>query len=128
MKPIEGIELSGYLDGELEPDRAREVEAALERDPVLRAEFEALAEADKEWKSAGRLAGFVPQAQLPKKKSLVPAAVLVLLVGLRLMPKISDMFAWALVLHATVLAIALPWVVRMAREDIPGSRESKFES
>jgi anti-sigma factor RsiW len=117
MKPIEGIELSGYLDGELEPGRASEVEAAIERDPVLRAEYEALAEADREWKSAGRLAGFVAQTQLPEKKSLVPVAVLVLLVGLRMMPKMSDMFAWALVLHAAALAIALPWVVRMARED-----------
>ena len=35
MKPIEGIELSGFLDGELEPGRASEVEAALETDPAL---------------------------------------------------------------------------------------------
>jgi anti-sigma factor RsiW len=117
MKPIEGSELSGYLDGELEPGRAREVEAAMERDPALRAEYEALAEADREWKLAGRLAGFVPETRVMGNRSVMPAAVLVLLVGLRMMPKMGDVFAWALVLHAIVLAIALQWVVRMARED-----------
>lgn len=35
-------ELSAYLDGELPPDRAREIEGALERDPALQAELESL--------------------------------------------------------------------------------------
>ena len=64
MKPIEPFELSGYLDGELEPDRVRELEAVLARDPALRAEYEALANADREWKSTARLAAFVPDTQV----------------------------------------------------------------
>ncbi len=38
--------LSAYLDGELPPDEAREIEAALEQDPALQAELEALMAAD----------------------------------------------------------------------------------
>lgn len=122
MKPIEPFELSGYLDGELEPDRVRELEAVLERDPALRAEYEALANADRDWKSAAGLAAFAPNTQLQISKSfthspLALATVLVLLVVLRMTPKLTDVFAWGLVLHAIVLAIALQWVVRMARED-----------
>jgi len=122
MKPIEPIELSGYLDGELEPDRVRELEAVLDRDPALRADYEALANADRDWKSAARLAAFVPNTQLQLSKPFTHspfalAAVLALLVVLRMTPKLTDVFAWGLVLHATVLGIALHWVVRMARED-----------
>jgi anti-sigma factor RsiW len=39
-------ELSAYLDGELPPERAREIERALERDPELQAELESLMAAD----------------------------------------------------------------------------------
>jgi hypothetical protein len=123
MKPIEPIELSGYLDGELEPDRVREIEAVLARDPALRADYEALANADSSWKSTARLAAFVPKTQLRISKSFTHspfaiATVLVLLVVLRMTPKLTDAFTWALILHATALAIALQWVVRMSREEL----------
>ncbi|MEO1536338.1 MAG: anti-sigma factor [Pseudomonadota bacterium] len=41
-----GEKLSAYLDGELPDAEAREIEAALERDPALRAELEELMAAD----------------------------------------------------------------------------------
>ena len=44
-------ELSAYLDGELSPERAREIESALERDPELQAELESLMAVDA---AAGR--------------------------------------------------------------------------
>jgi len=121
MKPIEPAELSGYLDGELEPDRALEAEAALASDPLLRAEYHALANADSAWKSAAHFAGFVPNTQLPHRKSLKSsplaiATILVLLAVLRIAPKLGDVIAWGLFFHAAALAVILPWVVRMARE------------
>ncbi len=39
-------ELSAYLDGELPPERAREIDSALEHDPELQAELESLMSAD----------------------------------------------------------------------------------
>ena len=121
MKPIEPSELSGYLDGELEPDRIREVEAALANDPFLRADYHVLADADSAWKSAAHLAAFVPNTQLPPGRSLTRspsaiAAILVLLVVLRITPKLGDLVAWGLIVHAAALAVMLPWVVRMARD------------
>ena len=121
MKPIEPTELSGYLDGELEPDRLREVEAALARDSSLRADYEALANADRAWKSIARSAAFVPDTQLQSGKSLTDsrlaiAAVLVLLVVLRMAPKLTDVIAWGLFLHAATFVPVVHWVVRMVRE------------
>ena len=121
MKPIEPSELSGYLDGELEPDRIREVEAALATDPLLRAEYHALADADRAWKSAAHIAAFVPNTQLPSGSPLTRSpsaitAILVLLVVLRITPKLGDFVAWGLIVHAAALVVVLPWVVRMARE------------
>jgi anti-sigma factor RsiW len=121
MKPIEPTELSGYLDGELAPDRLREVEAALARDSSLRADYEVLANADRAWKSIARSAEFVPRTQLRSARSLTNsrfaiATVLVLLVVLRMMPKVIDVVAWGIVLHAAALVLLLQWVVRMARE------------
>jgi len=124
MKPIEPAELSGYLDGELEPDRIREVEAALAIDPVLRADYHVLADADRTWKSAANIAAFLPNTQLrpvwswslTRSPSAI-AAILVLLVVLRITPKLGDFVAWGLIVHAAALAVVLPWVVRMVQED-----------
>jgi anti-sigma factor RsiW len=121
MKPIEPSELSGYLDGELEPDRVLEVEAALANDPTLRADYQALANADSAWKSAAHSAAFAPNTQLPISKSwtgspFAVAAILVLLVALRIAPKLADVVELGLILHAAALAVMIPWVVHMARE------------
>ena len=121
MKPIEPAKLSGYLDGELERDRVREVEAALADDPSLRADYQALANADTAWKSAADLAAFGPNIRLPPGKALTSspfaiAGILVLLVVLRITPKLGNVVAWDLLFHAAALAIVLLWVVRMARE------------
>ena len=121
MKPIEPAELSGYLDGELGPDRIRELEAALADDPLLRADYHALANADSAWRSAVHQAAFAPNTQLPLSKSLISspfaiAAILFLLLVLRITPKLVDFVAWGFIVHATALAVVLPWIVRMARE------------
>lgn len=122
MQPIEPAELSAYLDGELDSNRARDVAIALATDPALRARYDALANVDAAWRTAVLAAQFTPAVQFEKRKALdisVPilAIVLICLVALLLLSKIDDVMEWSLVLHSIVLTIALPWIVRMAQEE-----------
>ena len=120
MQPIDPVELSAYLDGELEPIRAREVAAALATDSSLRSQYDALASADVAWKTAAETAQFEIQLEKPEAIEISPtilAIVLVVLCGLWLMSKIDGIMGLSLALHSVALMIALPWIVRMARDN-----------
>jgi len=121
MRLIEPAELSAFLDGELDPDRAREIATALASDSELREEYGALAKADVVWKAAADSALFKPSTQLSTSKvfassPLAFAAVLIALIALCVTAKLGTVVVWNFVLHAVALAIALPWIIRMARE------------
>jgi anti-sigma factor RsiW len=120
MKPIEPAELSAYLDGELNPIRAREVETAMTNEPALRAEFNALTEADTAWRAAARSAEFRPAVRLRHSTAVwasLPAATagVALLVAVRILPRLTDTLAWGFFLHGITLAIMVVWVIRLAR-------------
>jgi len=117
MKPIEPEELSAFLDGELGGARAGEVKAALKSDPVLRAEFNALAEKDAAWQSAAGTSVFAPKVQLARHASSIrpwlgTAAILIVLVAVRMLPKLTDGLEFGFILHGIALVIALAWVIR----------------
>ncbi|GMV97976.1 MAG: zf-HC2 domain-containing protein [Phycisphaerae bacterium] len=123
MNPIEPAELSAYLDGELSPRRAREVESALATDPALRAEYERLAALDASWRDAARAAGFDPPVAV-EEAQLTPGAWpawalagLVALLVIRIVPKFIGPALAGAGLHAAALAVILAWaVVRLGRE------------
>ena len=64
MMPIQPEELSALLDGELDAARAAQVRAAIQMDPVLREEFDALSAADAAWGAAADSAAFTPAVML----------------------------------------------------------------
>ena len=125
MKPIEPAELSAYMDGELDPARAQEVEAALESSPALRSEFNRLVSADNSWRTAARTAAFRPDIRLepnnrplPLRSVLRAAGSITLLLAARVVPKLASTLEVELTLNAVALAIALIWIVRMTRADV----------
>lgn len=120
MRPIEPAELSAYLDGELAPSRAKEIEARLASDPALRAQYEELRMQDAAWMSAARSALSVPRVRLgPVENRWQFGARSLLLVGgllaVRLVPKFGELVGLGITLHLIVLALALAWVVDSAR-------------
>jgi anti-sigma factor RsiW len=118
MNPIDPVELSAYLDGELSPARAREVETALASSPALRAELDALAEADKTWRAAARSAAFRPDVRLrgatvPKVSICRTAGAAALLLAVRFLPKLAGALDVELIANGIALAIVIVWVIRM---------------
>jgi anti-sigma factor RsiW len=122
VKPIEPAELSGYMDGELHPARAREVAAALESSPALQSEFNRLVGADNSWRMAAREARFTPRqpTNVPRRlRSVLRAAgSVILLLAVRGVPKLAGTLDVELILNAVALAIALTWIIRMTRADV----------
>lgn len=121
MTPIDPIELSAYLDGELTAVRRQEIEEALAADSALCEEFNALARVDAAWRRAAKTAAFKVDVQLPARsvlaKNWLPAATVVTaLVAVRLLSNLSDTLAWGFVLNTVALAGVLVWVTRMASE------------
>lgn len=118
MNPVDPIELSGYMDGELDPARALEVASALDLDQRLQAEFELLASLDDQLQSTARLADFQVTIHLADAAGItawaMSALVIGVLIGVRMIPKVTDAAVFAAALHAVALAALLVWVVRMA--------------
>jgi len=48
MKPIDPTEISGFMDGELDPDREKEIRNAMTENESLRREYEKLISFDAE--------------------------------------------------------------------------------
>jgi anti-sigma factor RsiW len=125
--PIDPSELSGLLDGELDPVRAQEVRAAIAADPALRAEFEALQDADRAWRDAAASAQFPAAVRVPSevapswwRQSFVAlGAMLVALLALRLVTRFGNAsrWEWVLLLHSLALAAILVWVTRLLGDD-----------
>jgi anti-sigma factor RsiW len=123
VNPIDPAELSAHLDGELDPGRAREVEAALASSPALRGEFNTLVNADNSWRTAARTASFRPGIRVQPANARVRSALraagsVVLLLVARVVPKLAGTLEGELILNGIALTIALIWVVRTTRADI----------
>jgi anti-sigma factor RsiW len=114
MKSIQPEELSGYLDGELAPERRREVERALASDAELREQYESLQALDAQCREVATDTQFVPVVSMPSQRTVSkrwlagPVTVVAFLVALRLTPKLIDAeFAGWIVANAVVLTVLL---------------------
>jgi anti-sigma factor RsiW len=122
MKPVFPEELSALMDGELDADRAREVETQLAANPHLRAEFSRLVETDAQWREAAATAVFAPAVRLPPttaglSSAAVVTALIIGLIGLRMAPKWFESLTLGFGLHAVALAVLLVGLMWVARAD-----------
>jgi anti-sigma factor RsiW len=120
-------ELSAFLDGELAPARAREIEASIAADPDLRATYEQLQAADQTLKAIAETAAFRPLVRLTAQArpavrawmALPFAVVLVAWTVARLTPSLAA----ALVVNTAALFVFLaclaPLALREARTGEP---------
>jgi anti-sigma factor RsiW len=114
--PVDPAELSALIDGELPPERGREVEALLAQDPALRAEYEALRAQDARWRQAAGAATFVPAVDLGQASDVpLPwlAAIVLVLLAARLGGKFIGSLGPSLLLNLVALAL-VGWVVLAA--------------
>lgn len=65
MTDLDPAELSALLDGELDPARARALEAMIAADPALAAEYEQLKRADHRLRSMAEAGAFRPDIRWP---------------------------------------------------------------
>ncbi|MFT3880617.1 MAG: hypothetical protein QM703_13250 [Gemmatales bacterium] len=112
MLPIDPVELSAFLDGELSPECAQEVRDALDHDPVLRKSFEELVANDSLWKAQAETAMFRPQvqfAQRPLSNWYFKAAIVVL--GLMLLRLVLKTFPplYAVGMESVLLSLVIGW-------------------
>lgn len=117
MNKIEPYELSAYLDGELDAQRAREIESALNHDPLLRTELEHMRALDATWAAAARAAVSRPRVRLESQvgQSRLIGSASVIVVGLlvvKLVPKFVDLMTVSVLMHFVVLAVTLTWLIR----------------
>lgn len=120
MMPLDPVELSAYLDGELSAERMREIESILASDPIARAEFEALAAADANWRKSARSAAFHPNVDLPFPSEdaisiRMIGVVVASLIIMQYVLKQLDVIALTLALNGVALAIVLIGVVFLVK-------------
>ncbi len=126
MNPVYPKELSALLDGELDTERAREVEMQIAVDPALRRAFEALSGADAVWRAAAATAIFEPAIELPASASrpiwlVICAPLIVALVLLRMASKLIESPAFGFGLHALALTALLAAVIWHISRDMTAS-------
>lgn len=129
MTPVNKEELSALLDGELESKRAAVVRAAIAADPALHAEYEALVRLDAGLVGAAAEAGFMPDIVLAPAAPSAPhwmagLAVVVVLLGVRLLPKLMDLALVGVLLQIVAAGIVLALIMSIARD--PHAASSKL--
>jgi len=119
-KPVEEFEISALIDGELDVARERAVRAAIERDPLLRSQFEALSAAHRMWTEAAASAQYAPVLETtvvtpPRPGWYTAAALLVCgLAAIRLLSKfLSVGLAGGFVIHGLMMVATVAAVVRL---------------
>ena len=122
MSTVRPEELSALLDGELDPQREREVRAQLATDPALSRELESLRRLDAQWATAGAAARFVPTVSLPtnavaREVRWPVAALLLILLPIRLVSKMIDGPAMGWILNGIALAFVLTVMILLLRND-----------
>ena len=121
MNPVRTEELSALIDGELDPQRAAEVEMMIAANQELRLEFEAMRKLDERWRVAAREKAFTPRVRLPVsarwKGWVGDVAVSAALVGMRIAVRVADTTTIAFALQMIALAMVLAGVAWLERRD-----------
>lgn len=124
MKQVEDEELSALLDGELNPERAEAVRAALGADPALGKEFDALSQLDARLRDLVEAEAFMPDVTFPipvTNEAFVrywPAgiAVVAALIVARFVPKLAELPLFGIAFQLAVCAAISFIVIRLSRE------------
>jgi anti-sigma factor RsiW len=132
-RPIEEHEISALIDGQLAPQRAAEVRAAIRQDPVLGTEYERLQAADLRWASAARTADFKPRVSLDRPSpspdratAWLVAALGCTAVAARLLPKVLPVdLPVAVGIHTLALIAVLAAVAWLSRTT-PNATDAEF--
>jgi anti-sigma factor RsiW len=127
MKEVQDGELSALLDGELDSQRAEVVRAAINADPALREEFDALARLDARLRSAAEEAAFMPDVSFPAAAARQASAwhwpagvaLVLALIAIRFLPKLAELPLFGISLQVAACAAVSFIVVRMVRETEP---------
>lgn len=121
MSDFDRAELSALLDGELEPARAREVEALVAADPSLLAAFEQLEQVDQRLKALAQTACFAPRISWPTMRAIPAfpwlAACLAVLVTAWTLSKVASGMSAALSINASVFVLFVVCLMSLARYD-----------
>lgn len=128
-RPVEEHELSGLLDGQLDPERAREVREAILADERLKVEYERLAGLDQQLIASAREAIFRPAVSLPSSGlsayfAIILAAAIFVLVVVRMLPKLKMLFASAIAVNALALVVLVAVLVLLCRKLDSSSAEN----
>lgn len=124
MTDVSQEELSALIDGELDPARAAIVRAAIHADPELAAQFQGLNALDEALRMTATEAAFSPVFTLPATTEAAaiswrwPASIaaILMLVVVRLLPKLIELPLLGLMAQLLVLGTVIVVVMRMARE------------
>ena len=118
MNDLDPAELSAFLDGELDPSRARQIEALIAADPEARAAFDQLSLADHRLRSIAEAAAFRPQIRWPEPAVQSAAPWLVPpLVGILLawsMGKLAPATTVSVIVSAAALVLFIAWLAPLA--------------
>jgi len=114
MKPIDPIEISRMIDGELNPEREKEIHSALTEDESLRREYENLISLDSALKFYGNEIMFQPNIQIPQSLPLRPVhfpllgiPLLILHLSIKFLPAL-----FSSVLVILLLFFVISWILR----------------
>jgi anti-sigma factor RsiW len=122
MSDLDPAELSAFLDGELDPDRAAQVAAMIEADDGVRAEYALLKRADAQWRSMARRAAFRPEVRWPRPAQAFPAwaaAALLFILLAGIAGKLTGAMASSLALNAVSLLLLASVLVTTWSTDRP---------
>ena len=123
MKPVDPAEISALLDGELSPERTKQVRRAIAENSELRCVFENLSAIHRALTACAAAVRFQPRISLARSFGFPAIGVLgfaVAMLVLRLTAKLVPLGV-GVVFQATALAIVLWWVstclLRLAHDE-----------
>ncbi len=113
MKPIDPMEVSALVDGELTPQRAAEVRQAIAHDAALREVYEQFTMVDADLNRYAVASAFNPRVSLSSAagtgRLYLPHIVLALLAA-RLIAKLAPL-GFGIALQTVILLTLLAWIV-----------------
>jgi len=119
MTRVQPEELSALLDGELNPQRTREIEMQIAADPEWRRELQLLRESDARWRAAAATAAFQPVVRLRDasdrfRRFVAATTLIVMLTAVRMAAKLTSSLVLSFGVQAVVLVVLLAAIIWFA--------------
>lgn len=129
MIPIQPEELSAFIDGELDSNRAEEIKNSIANDEVWRKRFDELSTLDTNLRNAASGAAFKPKVTFSSEKafsgifSTKLIAMVAALIFLRVHQKLEESFLFAFGLHIIALtAVIIALIILFKHDESPSER------